>query len=144
MDRRRSPRKRLDPIHIAKMKTTDRLTVLVRDGTILNASATGLLIRVDRDALSPEVFQHNVPLTTIEGAHVVMQIVEMALEIDGKIVRAHQAASEWFEIAIDFTDTAPRYWRECLAELLPGLGEIVQAASSEAVEAQEHQSRPVL
>ena len=125
------------------MRTTDRLTVLAHDGTILNASTTGLLIRVDRDALSSEVFQHNVPLTTIEGEHVVMQIVEMALEIDGKIVRAHQIAPTWYEIAIDYTDNAPEYWRECLAELLPGLGEIVQAASSEAIEEQGDQSRPV-
>jgi len=142
MDRRQSPRKRLDPIHIAEMKTTDRRTVLVHHGTILNASATGLLIRVERDALNPEILQHDVPLTTIEGEHVVMQIVEMALEIDGKIVRAHQTAPTWCEIAIDYTDNAPEYWRECLADLLPGLGEIVQAASSEAVE-EGDQSRPV-
>ena len=126
-------------MHIAEMKTTDRLTVLVHHGTILNASATGLLIRVERDALSPEILWHNVPLTTIEGEHVVMQIVEMALEIDGKIVRARQAAPTWYEIAIDFTDNAPEYWRECLADLLPGLGETVQAAASEAIEAQGNQ-----
>jgi hypothetical protein len=144
MDQRQSLRKRLDPVHIAAMKTMDRLTVLVHDGTILNASATGLLIRVERDALSPEIFQHDVPLTTIEGEHVVMHIVEMALEIDGEIVRARQVAPTWCEIAIDFTDNAPEYWRECLAELLPGLGEMAQAASAEAVEAQGNQSGPVL
>jgi hypothetical protein len=144
MDRRQSPRKPLDPIHIAEMKTTDQLTILVRSGTLVNASATGLLIRVDRDALNPEIFQHGVPLTTIEGEHVMMQIVEMALEIDGKIVRAHQAAPAWCEIAIDFTDDAPQYWRECLAELLPSLGEMVQTADSQAVEAQGNQSRAVL
>jgi hypothetical protein len=27
------------------------------------------------------------------------------------------------ELAIDFSDNAPAYWRECLAELLPGLDE---------------------
>ena len=125
MDRRQYPRKRLDPIHIAEMKTLDQLTVLAHHGTILNVSATGLLIRVDRNALSRDLFRHDVPLTIIEGAYVVMQIVEMALEIDGKIVRAHQAAPGWCEIAVDFTDNAPEYWRECLADLLPGLGEIV-------------------
>ena len=125
MDRRQSPRKQLDPIHIAEMKTTAQPTVIVHNGTILNASASGLLIRVDRDALNSEIFQHNVPLTIIEGENVVMQIVEMALEIDGKIVRAHQATPAWCEIAIDFTDNAPKYWREGLADLLPGLGEMV-------------------
>jgi hypothetical protein len=144
MDRRQYPRKWLDPIHIAAMQTTDRLTVLAHHGTILNASATGLLIRVDREALSPAICQHGMAFTAIEGAHVVMQIVEMALEIDGKIVRVHQAAPEWYEIAFDFTDNAPAYWRQCLADLLPDLGEMVQAASPEATEAQGKQSRPVL
>jgi hypothetical protein len=144
MDRRQYPRKWLDPIHIAAMQTTDRLTVLAHHGTILNASATGLLIRVERAALSPETCRHDVPLTAIEGEYVVMQIVEMALEIDGRIVRVHQAAPAWCEIAIDFTDNAPEYWRECLADLLPDLGEIVQAASSEAVEEQGKQGGPVL
>ena len=143
MDRRQYPRKRLDPIHIAEMKTLDPLIVLAHHGTLLNVSATGLLIRVDRDALSAEIFRHAVPLTTMEGAYVVMQIVEMALEIDGKIVRARQAAPEWCEIAIDFTDNAPEYWRECLADLLPGRGEIVHAPT-EAVEAPGGHSRPVL
>jgi hypothetical protein len=73
-----------------------------------------------------------------------MQIVEMALEIDGKIVRAQQATATYCEIAIDFTDNAPKYWRECLAELLPGLGEMVQAAAEEAVAIQRVQSEPVL
>jgi hypothetical protein len=144
MDRRQYPRKWLDPIHIAELKTMDRRTVVAHDGTILNASATGLLIRVERAALSPEICRHDVPLTAIEGEYVVMQIVEMALEIDGRIVRAHQAAPAWCEIAIDFTDNAPEYWRECLADLLPDLGEIVQAASSEAGEEQGKQGGPVL
>jgi hypothetical protein len=111
-------------MHIAGMKMADRPAILAHHGTILNVSATGLLIRVDRDALGLEICQHDVPLTSIEGEYVVMHIVEMALEIDGKILRARRVTPEWCEIAIAFTDHAPEYWRECLVDLLPGLGEL--------------------
>jgi hypothetical protein len=125
MDRRQNPRKPTDPVHVAALKIVDQPTVLAHSGTILNASATGLLIRINRNALSAEGFAALTSLTPGENQHVVMHIVEMTLDIDGRIVRAYQPAPECYEIAIDFTDNAPEYWRECLAELLPGRGELL-------------------
>ncbi len=123
MNKRQYPRKLLDPMHVAEMKVVDRLTVLAYSGTIINASATGLLIRVHHRALHPELVRNNVALATLQGEHVVMHIVEMALDIEGTIVRTHQAAPEWMDIGIDLTESAPAYWRECLMDLLPGLGD---------------------
>ena len=124
MERRKYVRKLLDPIHISDMQATDRLIVLALYGTILNASATGLLIGVKRGDLSPEMLDPTFPLDVIEGECVTMKIVEMELEIDGRIVRVRHTEQECVEIAVDFTENAPTYWRECLAELLPSLGEI--------------------
>jgi hypothetical protein len=124
MNKRQFPRKLLDPIHIAEMKVVDRLTVLAHSGTIINASATGLLIRVHHRALHPELLRNNVALATLPGEHVVMHIVEMALDIEGTIVRTHQATPEWMDIGVDLTESAPAYWRECLMDLLPGLGDM--------------------
>ena len=59
-----------------------------------------------------------------------MKIVEMDLEIDGQIVRVHHAEQERLEIAVDFAENAPAYWRQCLADLLPSLGEMEQAGAS--------------
>jgi hypothetical protein len=124
MNKRQFPRKLLDPIHIAEMKVVDRLTVLAHSGTIINASATGLLIRVHHRALHPELLRNNVALATLQGEHVVMHIVEMALDIEGTIVRTHQTTPEWMDIGVDLTESAPAYWRECLMDLLPGLGDM--------------------
>lgn len=124
MNRRRYDRKLLDPIHVTEIKAPGKSIVLAHHGTILNASASGLLIRILYSDLNAEILRHTIPLHTIEGEYVVMTIVEMALDIGGRVIRTHQAAPEWCDIAIDFTDNAPPYWRECLADLLPNLGEM--------------------
>jgi hypothetical protein len=130
MQRRRYPRKVLDPIHVTDMRTVDELCSLASYGTILNSSATGLLIRVSRRDLSPEMRRYTLPLDIVVGKHVMMTIAEMNLDIYGRIVRTYHAEPGLVEIAIDFTDNAPTYWRECLAELLPSLGEMAQASPS--------------
>jgi hypothetical protein len=127
MQRRRYTRKLLEPIHVTDMQTVDERRSLARYGTLRNASASGLLIEVSRRDLSPEMRRHPLPLDTIAGKHIMMTIVEMNLQIDGRIVRTHHAAPGVVEIAVDFTDHAPPYWRECLAELLPAPGEMDQA-----------------
>lgn len=124
MEKREYNRKLLDPIHVTDIQVIDRFMTLARYGTVLNASATGLLIEVQRNDLSPE-FQHNeLTLDAVQGDDVMMKVVEMSLGIDGKIVRTHETAQGNYEIAIDFAANAPAYWRECFAELLPQRGEL--------------------
>ncbi len=130
MERRESPRKLLDPIHVAEMHAVERVLCLATYGTILNASAAGMLIRVKRQDLSPEFVQHQLSLEALEGSHVKMTIVEMALDIDATLIRTHTIEPECWDIAVDCTTHAPMYWRECLADLLPHLGESGQAHSS--------------
>jgi hypothetical protein len=139
VDRRKYTRKLLDPIHISDMQATDRFMLLARYGTILNASAAGLLIEVKRGDLSPKMLEAKFPLHAIEGEFVTMKIAEMELEIDGRIVRVCHTEQEGVEIAVDFTENAPTYWRECLAELLPGLGEIEPVAPPHAADLQRHE-----
>ena len=130
MNRRQYTRKSLDPIHVAEITLGERPIVLASGGLILNASATGLLIRVSRSALNPAMVQPDGALAVPQGALVMMRIVEMALDIDGEIVRADQTLPEWWDIAIDFTASAPAFWRECLADLLPSVGEMTPGAAT--------------
>lgn len=123
MEKREHARKLLDPIHVTDIQAIDRFMVLARYGTLLNASASGLLIEIQPRDLSPEVLHDELTLDDIVGDDVVMKVVEMSLEIDGKIVRAQKTAHGRYEIAIDFAANAPAYWRECFAELLPNRGE---------------------
>ena len=123
MEQREYDRKVLTPIHVTDIHAADRCVCLAHHGTIVNASATGLLIHVSPQNLHPEMLQHDLPLESVEGDYVTMKIVEMELEIDGTIMRARRVEQGLCELAVDFSDNAPAYWRECLAELLPGLGE---------------------
>lgn len=132
MENREYSRKLLDPIHVADIQVIDRFMILARYGTVLNASATGLLIEVQRNDLSPEFQNHELTLDTIQGEEVMMKVVEMNLEIDGVIVRAHETSQGNCEIAIDFAANAPDYWRECFADLLPERGELSHTHSPPA------------
>jgi hypothetical protein len=116
----------LDPIHVADVYAVDRMLTLVRYGTIRNASATGLLIEVLREDLSPEFTQHDLTLEDIVGDAVSLTIAEMELDLDAKIARTREVDATRCEIAVDFAEYAPAYWRESLAELLPSLGEMDQ------------------
>jgi hypothetical protein len=51
------------------------------------------------------------------------KIADMELEIDGCISRTRFIGSGLFEIAIDLSEDAPEYWRQCLVDLLPGTDE---------------------
>jgi hypothetical protein len=123
VEQREYQRKLLAPIHVSDIQAADRGVCLARYGTIVNASATGLLIHVDPQHLNPEILQHHLPWESVEGDYVTMKIVEMELEMDGMVMRARHLDQRLCELAIDFSDNAPAYWRECLAELLPGLDE---------------------
>lgn len=123
MEKREYTRKLLDPLHVTDIQAIDRFILLAGYGTVLNASATGLLIEIQPNDLSPELQHNELMLDAIQGSDVMMKIVEMRLEIDGKVVRAHETAHGCYEIAIDFTANAPAYWRECFADLLPQRGE---------------------
>jgi hypothetical protein len=111
-------------MHVTAITVGERPTVLASAGTLLNASATGLLIRVNYRALNPALVQSNGALAVPQGTLMRMHIVAMALDIDGELARMKQIDPEWWDIAMDFTASAPAYWRECLADLLPSVGEM--------------------
>ena len=129
MNRRQYARKALDPIHVAELIVGEPPTVLASAGTLLNASATGLLIRVSWRALNPAMVPSNGALAVPKGTLIRMHIVEMALDLDGEFVRIDQTGPEWWDSAMDFTASAPAYWRECLADLLPSVGEMTPGAA---------------
>src|SRR5215813_2481845 len=135
MNRRQYPRKALDPMHVAAIMVGERPTLLASAGTLLNASATGLLIRVSCRALNPALVESNGTLVVPQDTLMRMHIVEMALDIDGEMVRMDQTGPEWWDIAMDFTASAPAYWRECLADLLPSVGEMTPGAAPASGEA---------
>ena len=122
-EQRESQRKQLHTINIESLTSLDQFSLLARTGKIVDASATGFLLHIDRKDFVPKVLRDNLSIECIHDERVKMSIREMNLEVDGKIARTKLIGKGVFEIAIDFSDTAPAYWRECLLDLLPVPGE---------------------
>jgi hypothetical protein len=121
---RLAERKLLGPIHFANLTALDQFALLARTGTIVDASSSGFLLRVPRTQLVPKVLKSNLTIDCLVGERVMLQISEMNLEIDGTVTRTKLMGKGVFEIAIDFSEDAPAYWRECLLDLLPNVGEL--------------------
>ncbi len=110
-------------LEIKNITALEPFSILARKGVLIDASSTGILVRVERKDLVPRALRQNLSIAPIEGEHVVFNIREMDLEMDGKVARTRFVGNSTFEIAIDFTDEAPEYWRQSLVDLLPGKGE---------------------
>lgn len=118
-ERRAAPREKVDPIEIRGLMSLDHMTLLSRSGRIVDASKSGFLLQLDREAIVPKVFKDALSLQPLEGDQIIMTIDALNLELGGKIVRTKRVTKEMFEIVVDFSSDAPDYWRECLFELLP-------------------------
>ncbi len=122
-NRRAAPRKSVTGLEVKNLTILEPFSLLARKSILIDASSTGILLRVERKDLVPRALRQNLSITPIEGAHVVFNIREMDLEMDGKVARTRFIGNATFEIAIDFTEEAPEYWRESLIDLLPEKGE---------------------
>ena len=118
----RALRENLDPIPIRGLTSIDHMTLLARSGWLVEASTTGILIEIDRKQLAPKTFRDSLSLKELEGDKVYLMIDAMNLEIGGTITRTNRLTKDRWQIAIDFREDAPEYWRECLVELLPKPG----------------------
>lgn len=123
-NRRVAPRKEVSPIHITHLTSLDDFAKIAKNCEIIEASATGLLLQVKREDLIPTALRKNLSLDVLIGDRVFMHLEEMNLEISGVITRTSLSGKKGFQIAIDYSDEAPEYWRECLMDLLPQPGEL--------------------
>jgi hypothetical protein len=114
-----APRKLVEGLHVRNLTALDRFSVIARSAVLVDVSSTGMLLHVDRKQLLPKVLRENLTLQSIEGEHIMLQILEMDLEIDGRITRTRLIGKGVYEVAVDFVDEAPEYWRECLVDLMP-------------------------
>ena len=118
----RALRENLEPLSIRGLTSIDHMTLLARRGWLVEASTTGFLIEIERRDLAPKTFRDSLSLKELEGDKVYLMIDEMNLEVGGIIARTHRVNKDRWQIAIDFREDAPEYWRECLIELLPKPG----------------------
>lgn len=124
VERRVSARREISPLEVSAITSLDSVTPVAREGHIVDASATGFRLQIHRTSFVPKFLRENLNLDCLVGEKVLLHIPLMNLEIAGIIARAKHLGHGQFDIAIDYTDDAPEYWRECLLELLPMPGEI--------------------
>ncbi|MNJ91234.1 hypothetical protein D3C87_88820 [compost metagenome] len=123
-NRRVAPRKDISPIHVTHLTSIDDFAKIAKNCEVIEASATGLLLLVRREDLIPQALRKNLSLDVLIGDRVFMHLEELNLEVSGVITRCQLSGNKGFYVAIDYSDEAPEYWRECLMDLLPAPGEL--------------------
>lgn len=118
-ERRITSRKEVYPLRVSSLAVMESMAKLVRHGIVVNASAHGMLLHIKREDLIPKALKNSLSLDSLIGDTVVIKLEEMNLELSGKITRTRFMGKEGFELAIDYSDDSPQYWRECLMDLLP-------------------------
>ena len=121
---RSAPRKELSPVKVSYISSLTDFSKLTREARIVEASATGLLICVQREDLVAPKLWKNLNIDELIGERIYLRLDDMNLELSGIVARTQFLGKQGFHIAVDYTDEAPEYWRECLMELLPTPGEI--------------------
>lgn len=124
INRRTAQREEVLPIHVSYITSLDDFAKIARNCEVVQASSTGLLLLVRREDLIPSALRKNLSLDALIGDRVFMHLEEMNLEISGVITRTKLLGKSGFHIAIDYSEEAPEYWRECLMDLLPKPGEL--------------------
>ncbi len=116
---RSAPRKELNKLTLDSFSSMDSLQKLANYGQIIEASSAGILIKFKREDFVAKELRSNLNIDHLLGQNVFFNIHEMDLEISGTVARTKFLGKDGFVIAIDYTDDAPEYWRECLMDLLP-------------------------
>lgn len=117
---RAAPRKEVKPLTLDSFNSMESLQKLATFGEVVEASASGILLRFKRDDFIARELRSNLSLDILKGQSVFFNIHEMNLEISGTVARTkYLGKKEGFLVAIDYSSDAPEYWRECLMDLLP-------------------------
>ena len=122
-NKRVAPRKEVEPLRVSYMASLNDLAKIAKNCEIVEASASGLLLTVKRDDLIPQSLRGDLNLDCLIGNRVYLKVEQMNIEISGEIRRTKFLGKSGFHIAIDYSEDAPEYWRECLMDLLPRPGE---------------------
>lgn len=122
-NKRVAKRKAVTKVTVSNLMTSSQFEAIARFGQLVDLSSSGFLIHIDRQDLIPKHLKQNLSIEEVEGESITLVIDPMELEINGHIARTRYVGEGVFEIAIDFSDDAPEYWRECLYDLIPGASE---------------------
>ncbi len=124
MDRRSARRKETQALMATQIINCDTSKKIFKSGYFVNTSLKGFLLSVCRDDIVQEDLKGSLSLDTLIGSSVSLLIGNMELELDGEIKVTRHVGKGIFEVFIHFSTETPRYWRECLIDLMPNPGEL--------------------
>ncbi len=101
------------------ISSMENLEKLAKYGEIVEASATGILICIQREDFVSKDLRAHLNIDQLIGKEVFFNIHEMDLEISGKVARTKFLGKKGFLVAVDYSSDSPEYWRECLMDMLP-------------------------
>ncbi|MEC9282848.1 MAG: hypothetical protein VX642_09055 [Bdellovibrionota bacterium] len=109
------------PIHnlkVVDLSIFAKYPNFAKTAEILDISVNGMLLQISRKNLSKKL-KNTFSLDDLEGRYLTLKIETMNLDLDALVVRTKSIDKDTFEIAIDYSEGAPEYWRECLFDMLP-------------------------
>lgn len=128
MDKRIKDRKNIGILDFCDLTSLENYNVIAHCGCVVDASVGGVLLQIERCDLVSEDLKRNLNIDEIVGQNVALYLPDMSLDLDGFIVRADHIGKGQYQIAIEFSQDIPEYWRECLLDLLPSsdeFGEVI-------------------
>lgn len=119
MERRAAKRKNIHTLDIEHVIDNSTLKKICSKAKIVDTSIEGFLIVIERDDIIREDLKSSLSLETLKDTSLSLYVPFMDLELDGTVGLTRHVGKGTFEVLIRFSTDTPKYWRECLMDLLP-------------------------
>ncbi len=124
MERRSNQRKYIQHLDVERIVNNETLKKICNKAQIVDTSINGFLLLIARKDLLTNDLKGNLTLDVLKGMSISLYMHQMELELDGVISLTRHKGKGMFEVLVNFSSDTPRYWRECLIDLLPQAGEL--------------------
>jgi len=119
MERRAAKRKVIHSLDIDHVIDNNTLKKICTKAKIVDTSIKGFLLVIEREDLLLEDLKSSLTLESLKDMSLSLYVPAMDLELDGNIGVTRHVGKGTFEVLVEFSADTPKYWRECLMELLP-------------------------
>lgn len=124
MERREVKRKNIESLDVEHIINNETLKKICLKAQIVDTSIKGFLLLISREDLLSNDLKGNLTLDAMKGMSISLYVNPMELELDGIVGITRHKGKGMFEVLVNFAPDTPRYWRECLMDLLPQPGEL--------------------
>ncbi len=111
--------KRNYDIHISEITLLHDYVVVANQAAVRELNEEGLILTIKRENITVADLRNNLNLDSIIGEQVAFYIPSMDLDLDGEVFETKHMGNGVFEVIVKFSEEAPEYWRQCVADLMP-------------------------